>query len=300
MSLATPSTAVGLTFRLQTLTAAIAPGYQGGCIVDWLQSCDTDFSGAAMPLVAEILTKLLDGHDCYKDATQSVLGWCMLVAEVFPLFLASTTSETRTICLQNLNDGDDLLRAALNNLEDCATHFNGAIGKLTELEKQLGADFRRDSAFHKKLVDKAVDKWYTASHTAGASIGALLCIPLGLFGLVLAIPAALLAGEASEAVIRASWREEVSQQLKTVSTKFETLTAHVTSTKTAIDEALQTQRREAESITLLNAGRSVNATFVGLANMPLRSIRPEAEILVDMCNAYVEAHQEPTTTSDDK
>ncbi|KDO17049.1 hypothetical protein SPRG_17527 [Saprolegnia parasitica CBS 223.65] len=291
MELTAPTTTASRTLRLQILTDAIAPGYQGSPTVEWLQSCDTDFSPAAMPFVTEILTQLLNGHDCYTDATQTVLAWCMLVTDALPLFLASTSDQTQAICLQHLNEGDDLFYNALKALQQCALHFNAAIGKLKTLQRQLDADFDRDSAYHEKLVDQAVDKWKTCSHTGGAAIGALACIPLGLLGLVLVAPAALLAGEASEAVIRAAWRDELSNQLTMVSTKLKTLTAHVTSTKKAIDYALSVQRHEAEAITSLNANR--------LANMPLRSIRPEAETLVSMCNAYIEAHQGSTTTSDD-
>ena len=142
----------------------------------------SDYSKEAAALVGEIQTLLLDAQNHYKKAVTSVYGWCDVAIDLIALYEDSlynpeTADMQKEILLYVLGEGQSLIGEGLESLNKCSMSFNGASGKLTELDTRLGFDFDEKSEYFQAQVAKIRREAY-----AGAAAGAVA----GPFGLIIA------------------------------------------------------------------------------------------------------------------
>lgn len=142
----------------------------------------SDYSKEAATLVGEIQTLLLDAQNHYKKAVTSVYGWCDVAIDLIALYEDSlynpeTADMQKEILLLVLGEGQTLIGEGLQSLNKCSLSFNGASGKLTELDTRLRFDFDEKSEYFEAQVAKIRKEAY-----AGAAAGAVA----GPFGLIIA------------------------------------------------------------------------------------------------------------------
>ncbi|EQC30897.1 hypothetical protein SDRG_11378 [Saprolegnia diclina VS20] len=287
---------------LRAIMAGLENGFRGNGLLEWLETYEGDFSVAAAPHASATITKLRNARDCFQQATNSACGWCTLMKAYIPAYLAALEAPdatARNCLMQALVDGDAVLVTAISKLSECSTWLTDALGSLTALRAQLRYDFEEDTAARRQYVESIAENVRSYTAPGGAAVSGLVvtataCFFVGPFGLAVLIPSGFVGGKAggamSDAVIYKVYGPELDAQLATVQTKFATLQAHVTETSTGIETALHALRGEAEAVTLLQAKRTVSATFMGFGNMPLRNVAPEANALLATCTTYLVDH----------
>ncbi|KAJ6649186.1 Hemolysin E, chromosomal, partial [Pseudolycoriella hygida] len=121
----------------------------------------SDLSNESAQLVGEVKTLIKNAKDNYSSATRCVYEWCELTTQLLQIYIdlfderiSKTYEAQRELLVKVLDDGYTKMSAGQSELEQCASNFNKAAGRLATLNTTLAKDFDTNSSYFQGQVDK--------------------------------------------------------------------------------------------------------------------------------------------------
>ena len=249
-------------------------------IMDKLARHEKDYSNQAGQIVGKIKTLLLDSHDQYLKATQSVFEWCSLTSALLQAYLdlfedynEEKAESQKIIILKVLKNGIDKMNAAQNSLGSSSMSFNEASGQISLLRTQLSNDFDNGSSYFKHQVDKIRKEAY-----AGAGAG----IIFGPFGLI--VSEGIAAG-----VVEGKLIPELLAKFKEVQKHFDEVKELVSKANKDINETKTKLQNEIEIIGDIRVKTEETSLYIKINSLRER-LRKSATNLITLCQMYMKRH----------
>ena len=153
---------------IQTSDAALKLYKQ---IVDQIGS--TGYTKQTVTIIGDLKTSLMDGIDMYEKTPISIFDWCDTAIPLLTTYKDKKDAGDATqneILIKALDNGEDIMTNAQNDLGKSSVRFNAAAGKLTAFENRMTNDFDEISMNTTVLLQSEASKKLVADLKANVAL----------------------------------------------------------------------------------------------------------------------------------
>jgi hemolysin E len=250
--------------------------------VDTLLSFEADYSEEAYGYVKQAKLLIESSRDNYIASTRSVYEWCSLAVSLLKAYIKLLDQRTsadsqKKLIIRVLDEGHAKMTTAIELLNSTNSYFNSLKVELEGLNRQLGSDFDRRSAWFDTQVDKIRKEAY-----GGAAAGAIGG-PIGLM-----ISYSIAAG-----VVEGKLIPELESKLKGVKERFSKLQTTVTDTVSEIATSKTKLVKEVSVISTIRTQVETVKVFVDINEEALYDeLKSDVQKLINLCTNYQQKHEE--------
>lgn len=244
--------------------------------LDELDKFRGNYSVESAALIGDIKTLMMDGMDSYFSASQSVYEWAGTViphlttyVKLFDSYSAEIAEIQKKLLLDVMNEGEERMTDAQNDLGKSSSSFNSVAGKLSTLHGRFAVEFDEKSEYFQTKMSEIRLKGYAG----GAWFG-----PIGV-------------GVAA-AVIEGKLIPEIKAKMEKIEAFYDTLSGKMQQAFQDIERTKMTLQIEIQHIGNLKVRTKNTNTYVGMDKVPdLREMVIKSALdLVAQCDEYRKRH----------